>query len=174
MKVHAALVVLVGVTAWYAVAWLPRYFGLLHVGQAFLIMAFLLAGLSTVIIWRRETVSLGAAVGFGLLGGLIGVFWPALEVLLQHIDGGGMSLYQNVVYVGAVLSSLAAVVGSAIELVRGQSSRVWLLAATAGTLAAGVFAPDSPPNARRELVLGLPFLMSGTIASWLARARPGL
>jgi phosphoglycerol transferase MdoB-like AlkP superfamily enzyme len=157
--------------AWYAVVYLPRYFGALGVPTTYAFAACVMAAVAALLMWRREGLIHGFVTGLAVFGGLIGLFWPASETLLQHIDGGGMSTYQNVVFLGAALSSLVALIGVGMELLRGQASTVWLLAATIGTAAAGLVAPGSPPGARWELTLGLPFLVSGLIARRLARER---
>jgi hypothetical protein len=167
--ISTILVLLTCMTTWYSVVWLPRYFWPFGFSRAFLIVACITAVASAVVVWRRETAVSAAAAGFGIHGGLIGLFWPALEVAFQHIDGGAMSAYGNVVFVTGVLSSIAALVGGSIQLTQGRSALNWLLAATSGTLLVGLIAPDSPPSDREVLVLGLPLLASGTIASWFAR-----
>jgi hypothetical protein len=152
----------------YSVWVLPRYFP----GVFLLSVLFLTAGAWAAAVWSHRTLSSAASAGVGVLGGLLGLFWPVMEIIFQHVDGGGAPPYDNVMFLAAVLLSICAIAGGVLVPWHSGLSLLCLIVATVGTVFVGLIAPDSPPSARWEVLLGLPFLVAGTLASWF-RARSG-
>ena len=165
---RAALVLLVAAALIYSVLWLPPYFNRLVVESWYVVFVAMTGLVGTSLVWRLRSPELGVATGLGLVGGLISLFWPALEVTFQHIDGGGMQLYENVIYVASVVFSCCALVGGVVTLTRPALAFRLLAAAVVGTIIVGLAAPSAPPSARVELTLGLPLLVVAWAASWLA------
>jgi hypothetical protein len=163
-----------GALVYYTVRWLPEmFFHLLAFGPAYLVVAFVAAGGSVYAVRRHTTPMRATAAGLAVLGGLIGLFWPAIEFLFQSIDGGGMLPYNNFVFGVSIVLSVVAIVGGLQVAAHPHRANAMLIVAAAGTACVGIFAPAEPPAARRELLLGLPFLAAAALASWLAtRRRP--
>jgi hypothetical protein len=165
---RAAIVLFAIASAVYGVLWLPPHFGRLSLAlwySAFAVMA----GVTGICAgWRLVSFDRAVAMGLGLVAGLVSLFWPALELCFQHIDGGGMSMYQNTVFLASVILSLCALTGAVSTLRRSALAFRLLAAAVIGTVVVGLAAPSAPPSAREELTLGLPLLIAATAASWFA------
>jgi hypothetical protein len=50
--------------------------------------------------------------GLGVMAGLVSLFWPAIELLFQHVDGGSMPPYSNAVFLTSVSLSACALAGA--------------------------------------------------------------
>jgi hypothetical protein len=152
----------------YSALWLPPYFNRRSFESWYVLFVAMTGVVATSLVWRLRSPDHGVATGLGLVAGLISLFWPALEVTFQHIDGGGMVLYDNVVYLASVVFSCCALVGGLVTLTRPTLAFRLLTAAVLGTIVVGLAAPSVPPSARAELTLGLPLLAMAWAASWLA------
>lgn len=144
--------------------WLPR-FANFSLWNAFTYVALAGAGARAIVVWRRMGFVAAAGAGFALLGGLTGLFWPALEFLFQGVDGGGMPLQDDLMHVFVILAHLAAIAGSFVMTRNAVVARRLLVAATGAVAIAAALAPASPPSARKVLVLGLPFVVAAAIVA---------
>lgn len=166
---RGAILLLAGAAALYSVLWLPQYFTGLSLGSWYAVLVAMAGLTATSVVWRLGSFDRAVATGLGVVAGLVSLFWPALELSFQHSAGGGMSVYQNTVFLASVSLSGCALAGGVVTL--GRPSLAFRLFATAaiGTVVVGLVAPSSPPSAREELTLGLPLLIAATAASWLAK-----
>jgi hypothetical protein len=166
---RTAIVLLAGAATLYSVLWLPQHFGGLSLASWYVILVAMAGLTSAIVVWRLGTFDRAVATGLGLVAGFVSLFWPALELSFQHIDGGGMSRYQNTVFLASVSLSGCALAGGVVTLTRPELAFRLFATAAIGTVVVGLVAPSSPPSARVELTLGLPLLIAAAAAGWFAK-----
>jgi hypothetical protein len=149
----------------YWTAGLSRFVASFILWNAFTWLALAAAGAWAIVIWRRAGLATAAAAAFALLGGLTGLFWPALEFLFQGVDGGGMPLREDLRHVAVILSYLAVIAASLLVARNAARARTLLMAATAAIVIAAGLAPSSPPSAQKIAVIGLPFVVAAAIVA---------
>jgi hypothetical protein len=171
MLTRVGVLVLIGAALIYSVVSLPAHFTNLSIAQAYVVVV-LGAGLALAgAIWRLRSFADAVAAGLSAIAGGFQLFWPAIEVAFQHIDGGGLPPYANAVFVAGILSALMAIGAAAVMLARPKLAFRLLLAACIMSAAAGLLAPAAPSTARVELTLGMPLLVAAAAAQWLANRR---